>query len=86
MTSLPPIDKQAHFWLGGFIVGGLWPVHPFLAGFVCIAVALAKEFWWDKKGHGTVDKMDAVATAAGGAAMCFWLLACALATRVDTLS
>lgn len=46
-------------------------------GLVAAVVAGAAKEFWDSLGHGTVDVWDAVATAAGGAAVScgIWLLA-----------
>lgn len=37
-----------------------------------IVVAVGKELW-DAQGHGTPDRIDAMVTVAGGAAMLGWL-------------
>lgn len=61
-----PIDKQAHFWAGAAIAGLLaaYGIHPFWAFLIAVAAGWAKEFI-DKRGHGTPDKMDFIATALG---------------------
>lgn len=60
-------DKRKHFIVGAliaFIVGVLIaPWVGFIAG--CLA-AILKE-WWDSKGHGTVEVMDALFTIFGAA-------------------
>ena len=60
-------DKRKHFIVGAliaFIVGVLIaPWVGFIAG--CLA-AILKE-WWDSKGHGTVEVMDALFTVVGAA-------------------
>ncbi|MDV7271411.1 hypothetical protein RYZ20_10915 [Thioclava sp. A2] len=59
-------DKVGHFAVGALIatgVGGLtgWPI-----GFgLAVTAGLLKEAW-DSEGHGHVEAMDFVATAAGG--------------------
>lgn len=60
-------DKRKHFIVGAliaFIVGVLIaPCVGFIAG--CLT-AILKE-WWDSKGHGTVEVMDALFTVVGAA-------------------
>lgn len=60
-------DKRKHFIAGAiiaFVVGVLIaPWVGFIAG--CLA-AILKE-WWDSKGHGTVEVMDALFTVLGAA-------------------
>lgn len=60
-------DKRKHFVVGAliaFVVGILIaPWVGFIAG--CLA-AILKE-WWDSKGHGTVEVMDALFTIFGAA-------------------
>ena len=48
-----------------------WGIAPTLAAVVLAAVG--KELW-DAQGHGTPDRIDALVTVAGGAAMLGWLL------------
>lgn len=62
-------DKRKHFIVGALIslvvgiLAGWWV--GFIAG---ILAALCKE-WWDSKGHGTVEVLDAVFTALGAASV-----------------
>lgn len=70
-------DKRKYFVVGAliaFVVGLLIaPWVGFIAG--CLA-AILKE-WWDSKGHGTVEVMDALFTilgAAFGALFAFWVI------------
>ena len=48
-----------------------WGVIPALMAVILAAVG--KELW-DAQGHGTPDRIDALATVAGGCAMLGWLL------------
>lgn len=77
--TIPPLDKQAHFWLGGFIVGAVSPINLPTAFLLCVLIGALKEWWWDAEGHGTVDRFDFIATLAGGLAMAVWLFALSLA-------
>ncbi|CAB4166630.1 hypothetical protein UFOVP840_43 [uncultured Caudovirales phage] len=61
-----PIDKQAHFWWGWAIAATCVPLgNALFAAAVAALFGAAKEIW-DKRGHGTPDVYDFVATAAGG--------------------
>lgn len=61
------IDKQAHFWWGWAIAATTVPVMGWGSIIVATLLGMAKEVW-DKQGHGTPDKLDALATAVGGIA------------------
>lgn len=67
------IDKITHTLAGAAIAAALlpWGVVPALLAVVVAAVG--KEVW-DAQGHGTPDRIDALVTLAGGAAMLGWLL------------
>ena len=67
------LDKITHTFAGAAIAAALlpWGVIPALLAVVIAAVG--KEVW-DAQGHGTPDRIDALATVAGGAAMLGWLL------------
>jgi hypothetical protein len=53
--------------LGGYFVCSSLSlfVPPFIAIIICIAVGWAKEMW-DKRGNGTYEELDFLATALGG--------------------
>lgn len=67
-----PIDKIAHTLAGAAIAATLlpWGVIPALLAVVIAAVG--KEVW-DAQGHGTPDRIDALATVIGGVLMASWL-------------
>ena len=67
-----PIDKIAHTLAGAAIAAALlpWGVIPALLAVVIAAVG--KEVW-DAQGHGTPDRIDALATVIGGVLMASWL-------------
>ena len=67
------LDKITHTLAGAAIAAALipWGVIPALLAVVVAAVG--KELW-DAQGHGTPDRIDALATVAGGCAMLGWLL------------
>lgn len=62
---LPPIDKQAHFFSGGFLAALFYPVGIETALLAVIAAAVFKELW-DATGKGTPEALDAIATLLGG--------------------
>jgi hypothetical protein len=67
-----PTDKLLHLLAGIATAAG---VYPFGILWACLAVCLAavgKELW-DAQGHGTPDRIDALATVAGGVLMLGWL-------------
>ena len=60
-------DKRKHFVVGAliaFVVGLL--IAPWVGFIAGILAAILKE-WWDSKGHGTVEVMDALFTILGAA-------------------
>lgn len=67
------IDKIAHALAGAAIAAALLPFGVIPALLAVIAAAVGKELW-DAQGHGTPDRIDALATILGGAAMLGWLL------------
>lgn len=60
-----PMDKQAHFWWGWAVSATIFPLGFWFAILCAALVGAAKEVW-DKRGHGTPDKFDFLATALGG--------------------
>lgn len=65
-----PLDKAFHF-LAGWAVAATFQSMPLLAAALVATVAIGKEVW-DKRGHGTPELADCLATLAGGvAAMAF---------------
>ena len=66
------LDKITHALAGAAIAAALlpWGVIPALVAVVIAAVG--KELW-DAQGHGTPDRIDALATVAGGVIMASWL-------------
>ena len=68
-----PLDKIAHTLAGAAIAAAMlpWGVIPAL---LAVVVAAAGKELWDAQGNGTPDRIDALATVAGGAAMLGWLL------------
>lgn len=69
-------DKRKHFIVGFFISLVIASLLGFLIGFIAGSLAGILKEWWDSKGHGTVEVMDALFTALGAAcAMPFaWLI------------
>ena len=67
------IDKITHALAGAAIAAALLPFGVILAALAVLVAAAGKEVW-DAQGHGTPDRIDALATVAGGAAMLGWLL------------
>jgi len=67
------LDKIAHTLAGAAIAAALMPWGIIPAVLTVIVAAVGKELW-DAQGNGTPDHIDALATAAGGAAMLGWLL------------
>jgi len=61
-----PIDKAFHF-LAGWAVAATFQSMPLLAAALVAAVAIGKEVW-DKRGHGTPELADCLATLTGGVA------------------
>lgn len=68
-----PIDKITHALAGAAIAAALLPWGVIIAMMVVISAAVGKELW-DAQGHGTPDRIDALVTVAGGAAMLGWQL------------
>jgi len=67
------IDKQVHILAGAAIAAALLPFGIIPALLAVVVAAVGKELW-DAQGHGTPDRIDALATVAGGCAMLGWLL------------
>jgi hypothetical protein len=64
------IDKQAHFYSGFAIAALLYP-YIFLWGLVVASViGYLKEYAWDRRFGGTVDRNDFLSTVAGACAAC----------------
>jgi hypothetical protein len=61
-----PLDKAFHF-LVGWAVAATFQSMPLLAAALVATVAIGKEVW-DKRGHGTPELADCLATLAGGVA------------------
>ena len=70
-SEMPSIDKIAHFLAGSTIAAALLPFGIVVAAFAVIVAAAGKEMW-DAHGHGTPDRMDAIATIIGGALLIGW--------------
>jgi len=60
-----PLDKQLHFFSGGFLAALLMPFGIPTAWLGVAAAAVLKELW-DSTGRGTPDWKDAFATIVGG--------------------
>lgn len=69
---MPSIDKIAHSLAGAAIAAALLPWGVIPALLAVLVAAIGKELW-DSQGHGTPDRIDALATVAGGTAMMGWL-------------
>lgn len=67
------LDKIIHTLAGAAIAAALMPWGVIPAMLAVIVAAVGKEVW-DAQGHGTPDRIDALATVAGGCAMLGWLL------------
>lgn len=67
------LDKITHTLAGAAIAAALLPFGLIPALLSVLAAAVGKEVW-DAQGHGTPDRIDALVTVAGGAAMLGWLL------------
>ena len=61
-----PLDKAFHF-LAGWAIAATFQSVPLIAAALVGAAAVGKEIW-DKRGHGTPELMDIVATLLGGIA------------------
>lgn len=61
-----PLDKAFHF-LAGWAIAATFQSVPLIAAALVAAAAIGKEIW-DKRGHGTPELMDIVATLLGGIA------------------
>lgn len=59
-----PLDKAFHF-LAGWAIAATFQSAPLVAAALVGAAAVGKEIW-DKRGHGTPELMDAIATLLGG--------------------
>ena len=67
------IDKITHALAGASIAAALLPFGVILAALAVLVAAVGKEVC-DAQGNGTPDRIDALATVAGGCAMLGWLL------------
>ena len=67
------IDKIAHTLAGASIAAAMLPFGVIPSLLAVVVAAVGKELW-DAQGHGTPDRIDALATVAGGCAMLGWLL------------
>ena len=70
---MPPLDKITHTLAGSAIAAAFMPWGVIPALLAAIVAAVGKEVW-DAQGNGTPDRIDALATVAGGCAMLGWLL------------
>lgn len=66
-------DKITHTLAGAAIAAAMLPWGVIPALLAVVVAAVGKELW-DAQGHGTPDRIDALATILGGAAMLGWLL------------
>jgi len=66
------IDKIAHTLAGAVVAAALLPWGVVPAMLAVIVAAVGKEVW-DAHGHGTPDRIDALATVIGGVIMASWL-------------
>lgn len=67
------LDKITHTIAGAAIAAALMPWGVIPAMLAVIVAAAGKELW-DAQGHGTPDRIDALATVIGGVLMLGWLL------------
>ena len=67
------LDKITHTLAGAAIAAAMLPLGVIPALLAVLVAAVGKELW-DAQGHGTPDRIDALATVAGGCAMLGWLL------------
>ena len=58
------LDKAFHF-LAGWAIAATFQSVPLVAATLVAAAGIGKEIW-DKRGHGTPELMDVVATLMGG--------------------
>lgn len=72
MTMNLPIDKITHTIAGAAIAAALLP-WGFIPALVAVFVAAVGKEIWDAQGHGTPDRIDALATVIGGVIMASWL-------------
>lgn len=70
------LDKITHTLAGAAIAAALMPWGVIPALLAVVVVAVGKELW-DAQGHGTPDRIDALVTILGGAAMLGWLMCAA---------
>lgn len=70
------LDKITHTLAGAAIAAALLPFGVIPALLAVLVAAVGKELW-DAQGHGTPDRIDALATILGGAAMLGWLMCAA---------
>ena len=61
-----PLDKAFHF-LAGWAIAATFQSMPLVAAALVAAAAIGKELW-DRKGNGTPELADCLATLAGGVA------------------
>ena len=72
MIAMPSIDKITHTLAGAAIAAALLPWGVIPALLAVVVAAVGKELW-DAHGHGTPDRIDALATVIGGVLMLGWL-------------
>jgi hypothetical protein len=65
-------DKITHTLAGAAIAAALMPWGIIPALLAVVVAAVGKELW-DAQGNGTPDRIDALVTILGGAAMLGWL-------------
>lgn len=77
-------DKLGHLLAGAAIAAVFFPFGWYVGLAATVVAGVLKELR-DMRGHGTPDPMDAIATAAGGAALCLWYLAIEIVIQVQLL-
>lgn len=65
-------DKITHTLAGAAIAAAMLPFGVIPAMLAVVMAAVGKELW-DAQGHGTPDRIDALATVIGGVLMASWL-------------
>ena len=67
-----PLDKQLHFYSGGFLAALLMPFGFEVAWLVVAAAGVGKEVYDKVSGKGTPEWKDAFATIVGGSVIVVW--------------
>ena len=67
-----PLDKQLHFYSGGFLAALLLPFGFELALLGVAAAGIGKEVYDKASGKGTPELADAFATIVGGSIVVIW--------------